>query len=106
MAVHLKGLRDIRTHAGTIEKAVQPHKLYMQITCLEMEKARRGKERASALRRVADVDARFKEIEAEKDRLVQALGEHASKTRASGDAATVGRRIVSRRNNGGYTFKY
>ena len=35
-----------------------------------MEKARRGKERESALQRIAIIDARFREIEAEKAALM------------------------------------
>ncbi|MCF8050316.1 MAG: hypothetical protein K9L59_03700 [Desulfobacterales bacterium] len=46
----------------------------MKITALEMEKARRGKERESAMRRVREIDARFQEIEAEKNNLLQGLG--------------------------------
>jgi hypothetical protein len=45
----------------------------MKIACLEMEKVRRGKERGSARQRMADIDARLKEIEAEKAALLQAL---------------------------------
>ena len=38
----------------------------MRISCLEMEKERRGKERQSAVKRVKEISARFREIEAEK----------------------------------------
>ncbi len=99
----MRGLRDIRTHAGNAEKT--PHRLYMQITCLEMERARRSKERASASRRVEDIDARFKEIDAEKRRLLEAIGEHTGATQGRGDSAG-GRGRVSRQGNGGRTFRY
>ncbi|MBI1874678.1 MAG: hypothetical protein HYS05_12465 [Acidobacteria bacterium] len=49
---------------------------YMQITCLEMEKARKGKEKESALQRLQTLDARLCQIEAEKAALVRALAEH------------------------------
>jgi hypothetical protein len=38
----------------------------MRISALEMEKARRGLERKSAMQRIKDIDARFREIGAEK----------------------------------------
>jgi len=45
----------------------------MQITCLEMEKARRDAERRAASERVAHIDARLREIEASKAELLQRL---------------------------------
>jgi len=52
----------------------QPYRAYMKISCLEMEKARRGSERESAMHRVRIIDERFREIEAEKAALLKALG--------------------------------
>ncbi len=43
----------------------------MQITCLEMEKARKGREKASALQRVETLDGRLRDIEAEKASLLK-----------------------------------
>jgi len=48
---------------------------YMKISCLEMEKARRSKERQSAQLRIANIDARVAELDAEKDALLIGLGE-------------------------------
>jgi hypothetical protein len=76
MAIPKKGLRDIHTMAGKVdESSVSPHKAYMRLSCLEMEKFRRRKERESAIHRVHAIDARFQEIESEKVMLLQALGE-------------------------------
>jgi hypothetical protein len=75
MAIPRRGLRDIRTHSGKVDRVHVPYMAYMKITALEMEKARRGKERDSAGRRVAETDARLQEIEAEKGSLLQALAE-------------------------------
>jgi hypothetical protein len=47
----------------------------MQITCLEMERARRNQERRNASQRIAVIDARLREVEAEKAALLQSVGE-------------------------------
>lgn len=73
MAVPRKRLCDLRTLSGRVDQASLPYRAYMKVTCLEMEKARRGRERASASQRVADIDARLKEVEAEKAALLQSV---------------------------------
>ena len=47
----------------------------MRLSVLEMEKHRRGKERSSALARVANIDSRFQDIEKEKMEILQTLGD-------------------------------
>jgi len=47
----------------------------MQVTCLEMEKARRRAERMSAAQRIHDIDARLGQIESEKQFLLHAIGQ-------------------------------
>jgi hypothetical protein len=47
----------------------------LQIACLEIEKARRASERTTASRRVAELDARLREIETEENNLLQGLAE-------------------------------
>jgi len=39
MAVPTKGLTNIRTLSGRVDQVSLPYRSYMQITCLEMEKA-------------------------------------------------------------------
>jgi hypothetical protein len=51
----------------------------MQITCLEMERARRCAERNSAAQRIGEIDARLAEIEREKQDLLQALAQDGGK---------------------------
>ena len=70
-----RGLQDIPTISGKVDPKNVPYKAYMRISNLEMEKARRGMERKSALHRVKMIDSRFREIEAEKASLLQAIGE-------------------------------
>ena len=54
---NMRGLQDIRTLSGNVDQTVIPYKAYMRLSCLEMEKFRRGKERESAMHRVNNIDA-------------------------------------------------
>lgn len=97
----LKGVKDLRTHSGKVTAKFAPYLMYMQITCLEMEKARRSKERASAVARVAAIDARFRDIETEKSELLRGLGE------LNHQLDNVGRRLrPSERTARGFKFGY
>lgn len=85
MAIPIKTVRrlqDIRTLAGMVDQAATPYRAFMRLSCLEMEKFRRGKERESAMHRVNNIDARFADIEAEKSSLLEALGERGAGGRA------------------------
>lgn len=73
MAIPTKGINNIRTLSGRVDQVSLPYRSYMQITCLEMEKARRGMERKSAAQRIALIDARLIQIEAAKQELLQAV---------------------------------
>jgi len=75
MAVPRRGLQDIRTLTGKLKKATLPHEAYLRISHIEMEKARKTRESEKAKQLVADIAARLKEIEAEKEALLQAMGE-------------------------------
>ncbi len=72
MPIPRRGMRDIRTHSGRATR--EPHKAFMEISCLEMEKSRRGKERALALERVRMIEERFLEIAGEERRLLEEAG--------------------------------
>jgi len=91
MAIPLRGLRTIRTLAGKVNQTAAPHRAHLQIACLEIEKTRRTTERTSARRRVAELDARLEEIEAEQARLLQALAERKEKTAAGAKPLVRGR---------------
>ncbi len=60
-------LRDLRTLSGRADEASRPHRVYMKLAWLEMEKARRGIERNSVVCRLRKIDARLQEIEIEAD---------------------------------------
>ena len=70
---HLRGLADVRTQSGLNAHAVAPHTAYMKITSLELEKLRLGRVRQNAVTRIAGIDARYKDINAEKAKLLGAM---------------------------------
>lgn len=65
-----KGIRDIKTHAGTVKKTFLPHEVYMRISTLEMERVHRLREMESAQKRIRTIMERLKEIDAEKGNLL------------------------------------
>ncbi len=67
-------MQNIRTGSGTSDQVSEPYKAFLRIGALEMEKSRRGKEKECAVIRVQNIDARFREIEAEKTELLEGLG--------------------------------
>ena len=69
----MKGLQNIRTISGRGDDISIPHKVYMKLSVLEMEKCRRGKEKQNALEKVRNIDQRFQDIEAEKQKLILSL---------------------------------
>ena len=73
MPIPLRGLRTVRTLAGRVDRLGVPHRLHLRIACLEIEKVRRATERTTASRRVTELDARLREIEAEEAALLQGL---------------------------------
>jgi hypothetical protein len=87
MPVPLRGLRTIRTFAGRVDRVCLPHRAHLQIACLEIEKTRRASERTTARRRVAELDARLREIEAEEAALLQRLAERSKGKRVDSSGA-------------------
>ena len=86
MPIPLRGLRTIHTLAGKVNLVAVPHRAHLQIACLELERARRTTERTSAMRRLAELDTRLKEIDAEQAGLLQALADRKETTGAAGTA--------------------
>ena len=97
-------MRDIRTLSGKVDRIANPYMAYMQITCLEMEKARKGREKASALQRVESIDGRLRDIETEKATLLRALAERGAAP-AAGTPST-GSTPALRRSAGGVRLRY
>jgi hypothetical protein len=97
----IRGVQEIRTLSGNVDRIARHYMPYMKITCLEMEKARRGKEREIAMHRVKDIDARFMEIEAEKAALLQAIDED-----NRGKHAGAGSKSAAGRSTGAFKIRY
>lgn len=104
MAIPARGLNQIRTLSGRADQLSVPYRSYMQITCLEMERARRNMERKSASQRIALIDARIKEIEKTKQDLLQGLA--ASDDRAQARLLGSAPEPAPRRNIGGFKIRY
>jgi hypothetical protein len=73
---NIRSVRDIRTYSGRVDAGGVPYLAYLKIGCLEMEKARREKERDGALARVQNINSRINDIEAEKSIILEKLGKH------------------------------
>jgi len=102
---NVRGLQDILTYSGRVDRTFQPHKAHLKLAVLEMEKVRRGKERESAVHRIRNIDARFGEIEAEKGALLQSLAKRESGN--SPDAASNQPTPALRRSaRGAFKLKY
>ena len=104
MAIPTKGLNQLRTLSGRVDQLSLPYRSYMQITCLEMERARRNMERKSASQRVALIDARIQEIEKSKQDLLQAVAspDVGIRTRLSG----LELKPTPRCSTGGFKIRY
>lgn len=75
MPIPRRTFREVKTLSGRVDKIANPYMAYMQITCLEMEKARKGREKASAIGRVQVIDNRLRELDTEKAAILRALAE-------------------------------
>lgn len=78
-SLNIRSVRDIRTYSGRVDAGGVPYLGYLKIGCLEMEKARREKERDSAMARVRNIDSRINDIEAEKNIILAKLNENKDK---------------------------
>jgi hypothetical protein len=104
MAIPTKGLTNIRTLSGRVDQVSLPYRSYMQITCLEMEKARRDMERKSASQRIALIDARLDEIEKAKQDLFQAVARRGQGTPVGLPGLDL--KSAPRRSAGGFKIRY
>lgn len=98
MTVPRRGLQDIRTLSGKVGQSKHPYKAYLRISHIEMEKARKSKESQKARQLVADIEARFQELDAEKAILLQAVGERGEDSPALLPGP--------RRSTGGFKIRY
>ena len=78
-SVPRRGIQDIRTMSERISDADNPQRKYLALAMLELERARRNKEKQSASQRVANIDQRLADITAEQTELLAAAEIHAQK---------------------------
>lgn len=104
----IRGVQSIRTISGRSDPVSEPYKAFLRIGALEMEKARRGKERQSAMDRVRNIEARFRQIEDEKAALMNSLGD-ALGQRSTGNAVDAPGnepKPAPHRSTGGFRVRY
>ena len=107
MAIRRRGLQEIRTLSGRVDQITLPSRAYLKLSCLEMEKVRRGHERKSARQRTADIDGRLQEIEAEKAALLGRLEEqNAGNGGKSTGVPNLERKPAARPRTGGFKLRY
>ena len=104
MAIPTKGVKNIRTLSGRVDQVSLPYRIYMQITCLEMERARRDRERKSATQRIMEIDARLGEIDKAKQELLQAVSTNGKGLPAHLPGLDV--KPTIRRGSGGFKIRY
>lgn len=103
MPIQRKGLRsvkDIKTHAGSVGQTFSPHKVFMKISCLEMERARRIKERESAQLRIKTINDRLMAIDMEKSTLLDRIN-IANTMQANAKAHTESDDALDKKTTGG-----
>jgi hypothetical protein len=103
-SVPRRGLQDVRTMSERISVVDNPQKKYLALAMLELERARRSKEKQSASQRVANIDQRLADITAEQTELLAAA-------EAELDASTLPARRGQAnhsdpRSGGGFTLAY
>ncbi len=101
----MRGVQDIKTHSGRADEGAIPYKAYMKLSILEMEKFRRGKERQNALEKIAQIDQRFRDIEAERQEIIGSLesqGIRRQRLPDFNDPETV----AAPRTTGSFKFRY
>ncbi len=102
----LRGVQNIRTMSGRVDDKAIPYKAYMKLSVLEMEKHRRGVEKACALEKVRKIDQRFQEIEEEKLQTLKSLDAQGvpppARRRPEGRSAAAAPRM----NTGAFKIRY
>ena len=103
----IRGSQNIRTLSGRADDKFRPHKVFLRVACLEMERERRGHERTSALERVRTIEDRFSEIDAEKRDLMAELAAPKPRERlAQAPCEPLPTPVKLLRGGNGFKFKY
>ncbi len=97
-----RGVQDIRTMTERISDVDNPQRKYLALAMLELEKARRLKEKQSSSQRVANINQRLADITAEQTELL-AAAETSLDTSESGQH---GKTVNSDSRSGGFKISY
>jgi predicted nuclease with TOPRIM domain len=68
-------MKVLKTTVPRKKNVTVPHRSYMKVSCLEMERVRLTIEKNKALARINAITARLKQIDTEKERLLENLKE-------------------------------
>lgn len=104
--IALRGIQNIRTMSGRVDDKAIPYKAYMKLSVLEMEKHRRGVEKACALEKVRKIDQRFEEIDEEKRLTLLALEGRGTPEVAVARRATRRSSVAPVANTGAFKIRY
>lgn len=80
-------MKVIKTTVPRKKNSTIPHRSYMKISCLEMERVRLTTEKNKALARLNAIHARLNQIDAEKERLLENLKENSASVLQLSDEA-------------------
>ena len=73
-ALARSGLNRMRTHASRrLAENLRPHELYMKLTSLEIERARRITERDATLSRLGIINDRIDDLEQQKEDVLEKI---------------------------------
>jgi hypothetical protein len=78
-----RGVQDIRTMSERVNDADNPQRKYLALGMLELERARRTKEKQAANQRVANINQRLADIAAEQTELLAAANTELKNTKAA-----------------------
>lgn len=101
-----KGLNDIPTYSARLGQSHNASRIYMQITCLEMEKIRLNKEQECTQRRIDTITSRLTQIEQEKKDLLCSLQEERAIVRARSTVSSAQIKKTPSDVRGGFRIKY
>lgn len=105
MASPSRGMANIHTMAGRSDGPVKPHKVYLRLSCLEMEKTRLNIEKAAAQKRIDRINVRTAEIDAEKKKIIAVLP--SDEPRAGGNLGKAQKPTAAMpRGKSGMAFRY
>ena len=103
-SVPRRGVQDIHTMSERISDADNPQRKYLTLAMLELEKARRNKDKQNAAQRVANIDQRISEITAEQTELLAIVESELETSAKTGQGGRT--KDSSTRSGSGFNLAY